>query len=175
MFIKAPFELDEYFTAIIRDELNVKNVKYTQDVRDFTSYSFKPQMRTLGPKYGKQLGEIRTALAELDGNAAMDELNETGELKLTISTGQAVLTKDDLLIESAQMEGYVSEQGGEITVVMDTRLTDELLKEGMLREIISKIQTMRKEAGFEVMDNIRISVADNAEIEKLFKAHSRCG
>ena len=172
MFIKAPFELDEYFTAIIRDELNVKNVKYTQDVRDFTSYSFKPQMRTLGPKYGKQLGEIRTALAELDGNAAMDELNETGELKLTISTGQAVLTKDDLLIESAQMEGYVSEQGGEITVVMDTRLTDELLKEGMLREIISKIQTMRKEAGFEVMDNIRISVADNAEIEKLFKAHS---
>lgn len=128
-------------------------------------------MRTLGPKYGKQLGEIRTQLAELDGNAAMDQLNETGELVLAISTGKAVLTKEDLLIESAQTEGYVSEQAGELTVVMDTRLTEELKKEGMLREIISKLQTMRKEAGFEVMDKIRISVAGNEVIEGLVKAH----
>ena len=171
MFVKAPFALDEFYTDIIREELNVKNVKFTEDVRAFTSYTFKPQMRTLGPKYGKQLNEIRMLLSEIDGNAAMDELNETGELKLTISTGKAVLSKEDLLIDSAQTEGFVSEASGEMTVVMDTTLTPELLEEGFIREIISKVQTMRKEAGFEVMDHIRISAEGNAKIEDLLKNH----
>ena len=169
--MKAPFALDSFYTDIIREELNVKNVKFTEDVRAFTSYTFKPQMRTLGPKYGKQLNEIRTLLSEIDGNAAMDELNETGELKLTISTGKAVLGKEDLLIDSAQTEGFVSEASGEMTVVMDTALTPELLEEGFIREIISKVQTMRKEAGFEVMDHIRISAEGNAKIEDLLKNH----
>ena len=171
MFVKAPFALDSFYTDIIREELNVKNVKFTEDVRAFTSYTFKPQMRTLGPKYGKQLNEIRTLLSEIDGNAAMDELNETGELKLTISTGKAVLGKEDLLIDSAQTEGFISEASGEMTVVMDTALTPELLEEGFIREIISKVQTMRKEAGFEVMDHIRISAEGNAKIEDLLKNH----
>ncbi|WP_434310272.1 isoleucine--tRNA ligase [Hominifimenecus sp. rT4P-3] len=171
MFVKAPFALDSFYADIIRDELNVKDVKFTDDVREFTSYSFKPQMRTLGPKYGKQLNEIRTLLSEIDGNAAMDQLNETGELRLELAEGKAILTKEDLLIDSAQMEGFVSEAAGEVTVVMDTTLTPELLEEGFIREIISKVQTMRKEAGFEVMDHIRISVAENAKIENLLKVH----
>ena len=169
MYVKAPKALDEYFAAILRDELNVKEVIFTDSVRDFTTYEFKPQMRTLGPRYGKQLGEIKKLLAEIDGNAAMDELNETGELVLTLSGGKAILSKDDLLIESAQTEGYVSEAGGEVTVVMDTNLTPELLEEGMIRELISKFQTMRKEAGFEVTDRIRVSVMGNETVEALVK------
>ena len=169
MYVKAPMALDEYFAAILRDELNVKEVIFTDSVRDFTTYEFKPQMRTLGPRYGKQLGEIKKLLAEIDGNAAMDELNETGELVLTLSGGKAILSKDDLLIESAQTEGYVSEAGGEVTVVMDTNLTPELLEEGMIRELISKFQTMRKEAGFEVTDRIRVSVVGNETVEALVK------
>ena len=174
MFVKAPFVLDEFYSEIIKEELNVKAVKYTDNVRDFTSYSFKPQMRTLGPKYGRQLNEIRTLLAEIDGNSAMDQLKGSGELKLRLGDGtEAVLTEEDLLIDSAQTEGYVSEVSGDVTVVMDTNLTPELLQEGMIREVISKVQTMRKEAGFEVTDHICISVMENEKIAALLQEHGQ--
>ncbi len=165
MFIKAPAVLSDFYTDIIRDELNVKEVCYKDDVRDFTSYSFKPQMRTLGPKFGKQLGEIRQLLAEIDGNTAMDELSSNGKLSLTLSDGtRAELLPDDLLIDTKQVEGFVSLSEGDVTVVLDTNLTPELIEEGIIREIISKIQTMRKEAGFEVMDHIRIYYSGNDKI-----------
>ncbi|MDE7431684.1 MAG: isoleucine--tRNA ligase [Lachnospiraceae bacterium] len=164
MYVKAEFELSQFYTDIIADELNVKRVTFTDDVRDFSSYSFKPQLKTVGPKFGKQLGEIRTALMELDGNAAMDEVNETSSLKLMLPSGGIVLEKEDLLIDIAQKEGYVSESDNKITVVLDTNLTEELLEEGFVREIISKVQTMRKEAGFEVMDKITIYAKDNDKV-----------
>ena len=147
MFVKASFTLSDFYTDIIKDELNVKEMAFTDDVREFTSYSFKPQLRTVGPKYGKHLNAIKTALAELDGNKAMDELKATGELKLDIAGEEIVLLESDLLIDTAQMEGYVSESDNDITVVLDTNLTPELIEEGYVREIISKVQTMRKEAG----------------------------
>ena len=164
MYIKADFDLSEFYVDIIADELNVKKVTFTDDVRDFSSYSFKPQLKTVGPKFGKQLGEIRTALSEADGNAAMDEVNETGALKLALPSGEVVLEKDDLLIDIAQKEGYVSESDNKITVVLDTNLTPELLEEGFVKEIISKVQTMRKEAGFQVMDKITVYAKDNEKI-----------
>ncbi|MBR3642782.1 MAG: isoleucine--tRNA ligase, partial [Parasporobacterium sp.] len=167
MFIKAPWELPEYFTAIVADELNVKAVEMKDDVRDFSSYSFKPQLKTVGPKFGKQVGEIRNALANVDGNAAMDEVNETGSLKLALSGGEVELAKEDLLIETAQVEGYESMSDYGITVVLDLHLTDELIEEGFIRELISKIQTMRKEADFEVMDMITIYISGNEKIEEL--------
>ena len=167
MYVKAEFELSEFFIDIIADELNVKNVTFTDDVRDFSSYSFKPQLKTVGPKFGKQLGEIRTALTELDGNDAMDEVNETGALKLALPSGEVVLEKDDLLIDIAQKAGYVSESDNKITVVLDTNLTEELLEEGFVREIISKVQTMRKEAGFEVMDKITVYVKNNDKVVEI--------
>ena len=167
MYIRAPFELDEFYTAIIRDELNVKSVEMREDVKEYTSYSFKPQLKTLGPKFGRQIGEIKKLLSELDGNKAMDELNETGVLKLELSSGEVGIAKEDLLIETAQVEGYVSMNDYGITVVLDINLTPELVEEGFVREIISKIQTMRKEAGFEVMDMITIYLADNEKLEEL--------
>ena len=141
---------------------------FTDDVRDFTSYTFKPQLRTVGPKYGKQLGGIQKHLAALDGNAAMDELNADGALKFDVDGVAVELTKDDLLIDMAQMEGYVSESDYGITVVLDTNLTEELLTEGFVREIISKILTMRKEAGFEVMDKIMISYQADDKVAAIF-------
>ena len=172
MFIKANKELSDFYKEIIEDELNIKKVVFTQDVRDFTTYTFKPQLKTVGPKYGKLLGGIRQHLAALDGNAAMDELNEKGVLHFEVN-GEAVdLTKDDLLIDMAQMEGYVSEGDGDVTVVLDTNLTPELLEEGFVREIISKIQTMRKEAGFEVMDRIAVSYQGNEKIAGIFKKNA---
>lgn len=164
MYVKSDSELSEFYKQIIEEELNVKTVTFTNDVRNFTSYSFKPQLKTLGPKFGKQLGEIRNVLSSLNGNAAMDEINATGKLKMTLSIGEIELEKDDLLIEAAQMEGYVSGSDYGITVVLDTNLTEELLEEGFVREIISKIQTMRKDADFEVMDHIRISATGNDKI-----------
>ena len=174
MFVKTPVDLSEFYGDIIKDELNVKNVKFTDEVADFTSYSFKPQMRTLGPKYGKKLGEIRGILAEIDGNAAMKELKDTGLLTLTLADdSKAVLSEEDLLIETAQTPGYVSEINGEWTVVLDTNLTPELLEEGFLREITSKIQTMRKEAGFEVMDHIHVYAAGNDKVAAVMQAHEK--
>ena len=169
MYVKAGFDLPDFYKDIIADELNVKNVEFTDDVRNFTTYVFKPQLKTVGPKYGKQLGAIRTYLAGLDGNAAMDELEAQGALKFIAGDVEVELTKEDLLIEMTQMEGYVSQNDHGITVVMDTNLTPELLEEGFVREIISKIQTMRKEAGFEVMDKINIYVDKNDKVIEILQ------
>ena len=167
MYIKADYKLDEFYTDIIKGELNVKELVFTDDVRAFTSYVFKPQLRTVGPKYGKMLGGIKNALASLDGNAAMDELNEKGVLILDVDNTAIELTKDDLLIDTARTEGYVTQEDNRMTVVLDTNLTEELIEEGFVNEIISKIQTMRKEAGFEVMDHIRVSLNENGKLSAL--------
>ena len=168
MFVKAPETLSEYFVEIIEDELNVKKVNFTEDVSSYTSYTFKPQLRTVGPKYGKVLGQIQKALAGLDGNAAMAELKANGVLALTEVEGDVKLTEEDLLITMTQMEGYVTEGDNTVTVVLDTNLTPELIEEGFVREIISKIQTMRKEAGFEVMDQITIYYKADAKVADIF-------
>ena len=172
MYVKSEFQLSEFYKEIIEDELNVKEVVFKDDIADFISYSFKPQMRTVGPKYGKLLNKIKTVLSELDGNKAMAELKSTGELKLDIDGQEIVLLEEDLLIDMAQMEGYVSESDHTITVVLDTNLTPELIEEGFVRELVSKIQTMRKEAGFEVMDKIRVYAKDNDKIVDIMKNHS---
>ncbi len=169
MFVKADFELSDFFKEIIADELNIKEVEFTDDVRAFTSYSFKPQLRTVGPKYGKFLGKIKEALAKLDGNKAMDQLNAGEPLKFDFDGTEVVLEKEDLLIDMAQVEGYVSEGDNAVTVVLDTNLSDELIEEGFVREIVSKIQTMRKEAGFEVMDKIIVNVDKNDKIKAIIE------
>ena len=172
MFVKAEKALPEFYQEIIEDELNVKEVIFTSDVRDFTSYSFKPQLKTVGPKYGKQLGSIKKALAEIDGNKAMDTLNESGSLTFDFDGANVVLTKEDLLIDTAQVEGYISEGDNSITVVLDTNLTPKLVEEGFVREIISKIQTMRKEAGFEVMNHINVFQDENEVIAGILKKYT---
>ena len=172
LYIKADWKLNEYFTAIIADELNVKEVEYTDDVRAFTSYSFKPQLKTLGPKYGKHLNAIRAALSTLDGNATMDELNTKGSFTINADGEDIVLEKDDVLIEMTQKEGFVASSDKGITVVMDTNLTPELIEEGFVREIVSKIQTMRKEAGFEVMDKIKVTYDGSEKAEKVFAEYA---
>ncbi len=172
MYVKAGKELPKFYQEIVADELNVKEVEFTDDVRDFTSYSFKPQLKTVGPKYGKMLGGIKAALAEVDGNAAMDEINETGALKLQVNGQEITLFREDLLIDAAQMEGYMSESDRGVTVVLDTNLSEELLEEGFVREIISKIQTMRKEADFEVTDRIRVTYEGSEKAESIFEKYS---
>ena len=171
MYVKAEKKMSEFYTDIIADELNVKEVKFADDVESFISYSFKPQLRTVGPKYGKLLGGIRQALIDINGTAAMNELRTNGVLKLDINGNDVELTEEDLLIETAQTEGYVSESDGETSVVLDTNLTPELIEEGFVREIISKIQTMRKEAGFEVMDKIVVYAHGNDKIQDVMKTH----
>ncbi|MBS5122672.1 MAG: isoleucine--tRNA ligase [Blautia sp.] len=171
MFVKAEKEMDQFYTDIIADELNVKEVKFAKDVESFISYSFKPQLRTVGPKYGKLLNGIRTALTELNGTEAMKELKKTGLLTLDIDGNKVELAEEDLLIETAQTEGYVTETDGDTSVVLDTNLTPELIEEGFVREIISKIQTMRKEAGFEVMDKIHVYAKDNQRIMDIMENH----
>jgi isoleucyl-tRNA synthetase len=169
MFVKAPFTLSEFFTEIIEDELNVKEVVFTEDVRDFTTYTFKPQLKTVGPKYGKHLGFIQKALAGLDGNTAMDDLKATGAIVLDDNGTAISLAEEDLLITMVQKEGFVTEADNVVTVVMDTTLTEELLEEGFVYEIISKIQTMRKDADFEVMDHIKVSVLGNEKLADIVK------
>ena len=171
MYVKAEKKMSEFYTDIIADELNVKEVKFADDVESFISYSFKPQLRTVGPKYGKLLNGIRTALSEIDGTAAMKELRDNGVLVLDIDGNRVELAEEDLLIETAQSEGYVTETDGETSVVLDTNLTPELIQEGFVREIISKVQTMRKEAGFEVMDKIIVYAKDNDKIMDIMKAN----
>ena len=171
MYVKAEKAMDKFYTDIIADELNVKEVKFADDVESFISYSFKPQLRTVGPKYGKLLNGIRTALSEIDGTAAMKELRDNGVLVLDIDGNSVELAEEDLLIETAQSEGYVTETDGETSVVLDTNLTPELIQEGFVREIISKVQTMRKEAGFEVMDKIIVYAKDNDKIMDIMKAN----
>jgi isoleucyl-tRNA synthetase len=177
MLVKAPADaeggLDEFFIEIIENELNIKSVDFTDDVREFTSYTFKPQLRTVGPKYGKQLGGIRTFLADLDGNAAMDELNEKGALTFDVNGTEVSLTREDLLIEMTQKEGYISQEDGGYTVVIDTNLTPELIEEGFVYELISKIQTMRKEAGFEVTDRIRVALSGNEKLTEVLHKNEK--
>ena len=172
MFVKAGEPLSAFYQEIIEEELNVKEVKFTDDVRNFTSYSFKPQLKTVGPKYGKSLGKIKEALAAIDGNAAMDTLKEKGALTFDFDGEPVVLSEEDLLIDTAQTEGYVSEGDNTVTVVLDTNLTPELIEEGFVREIVSKIQTMRKEAGFEVMNHINVFQDENDRIAQILKDHS---
>ena len=172
MFVKAEKALGEMYQEIIADELNVKKVAFTDDVRDFTSYTFKPQLKTVGPKYGKFLGGIKQYLAEVDGNEAMDTLNASGCITFDVNGTTVVLSKDDLLIDMAQKEGYVSQADNNMTVVLDTNLTEELIEEGFVREVISKIQTMRKEADFEVTDKIVIYVSGNDKVSDIVKANA---
>ena len=172
MYVKAPFELSEFFKEIIEDELNVKSVEFTDDVRAYSSYSFKPQLKTVGPKYGKLLGKIRETLTNIDGNSAMDELNANGMLVFDYDGDKVELTAEDLLIDIAQTEGFESANDNGVTVVLDTNLSEELIEEGFVRELISKIQTMRKEAGFEVMDKITLYSQGNDKIEELLKRNT---
>ena len=173
MFVKAETALPEFYQEIIQDELNVKKVEFTDDVRAFTSYSFKPQLRTVGRKYGKYVNDIKEILAGLDGNQAMDTLNETDLLSFETQDGTKVeLAKEDLLIDMAQVPGFVSEGDNFVTVVLDTNLTPELIEEGFVREIISKIQTMRKEAGFEVMNHINVFQDGNDKLAEILKKHT---
>lgn len=171
MYVKADKVLEGEEKAIIEDELNIKEVVFTDDVSAFTSYSFKPQLRTVGPKYGKQLNGIRAYLSALDGNAAMTELKDCGALKFDVDGVEIALAEEDLLIDIAQMEGFVSEADNGITVVIDTNLSEELLEEGFVREVVSKVQTMRKEAGFEVMDKITVYVDGNDKAAGIIAAN----
>ena len=172
MYVKAAKELTEDETAIVKDELNIKNVVFTEDIASFSSYTFKPQLRTVGPKYGKQLGGIKAYLSSVDGNAAMAELKEKGALTFDVNGTEVSLAEEDLLIDIAQTEGYVTEADGAVTVVIDTNLTEELLEEGFVREIVSKIQTMRKEAGFEVMDKITVYAEGSDKATGLMNANA---
>jgi len=168
MYVKAEdVALDKFFTDIIAEELNVKEVEFTDSVDSFTSYTLKPQLKTVGPKYGKFLGQIRTLLPALNGNAAIKELESNGFITLDIDGNEIKLEKEDLLIESAKTEGFATESDNGITVVLDTNLSEELIEEGFVREIISKIQSMRKDSGFEVMDHIEIYVSGNEKIETI--------
>ncbi len=169
MMVKADFDMPDFYQQIVLDELNVKSYEATSEADSFVDYTFKPQMRTVGPKYGKLLGGIKKALTEIDGKAAMAELNEKGELTLDINGSEVVLTRDDLLIDTAQSEGFETQSYGGITVVLDKHLTPELLEEGFVRELVSKIQTMRKEAGFEVMDRIKVYAEGNEKLEKIMQ------
>ena len=169
MMVKADFDIPDFYQQIVLDELNVKSYEATSEADSFVDYTFKPQMRTVGPKYGKLLGGIKKALTEIDGKAAMAELNEKGELTLDINGSEVVLTRDDLLIDTAQSEGFETQSYGGITVVLDKHLTPELLEEGFVRELVSKIQTMRKEAGFEVMDRIKVYAEGNEKLEKIMQ------
>ena len=171
MYVRAERPLDAMFQEVVADELNVKNVEFKEDLSDFTSYTFKPQLKTVGPKYGKLLNGIRAHLAEINGREAMKELDNSGSLSFDIDGQKVVLSKEDLLIDTAQMEGYVTEEDSTVTVVLDTNLSDELIEEGFVREIISKIQTMRKEAGFEVMDKIVVYSMGNQKIEGYMKEY----
>ncbi len=169
MFIKADEKLDKFYTDIIADELNVKKAEFKDDISNLTTYTFKPQLKTVGPKYGKFLGKIQAALKELDGNKAMAELNEKGVLKFPEIDPSIELAKEDLLISEEAEPGYVTNTNGNVTVVLDTNLTPELIEEGFVRELISKIQTMRKEAGFEVMDRISVGYSGNEKIKDIFE------
>ena len=173
MYVKSCWSLSDFYKKIIEDELNIKEVIFSDEIAQFITYSFKPQLKTVGPKYGKLVRKIRQVLIDIDGNTAMDELKTSGQLKLDIDGNEVILSEEDLLIETAQMEDYYSDSNNGITVVLDVHMTQELLEEGYVREIISKVQTMRKEAGFEVMDKIKVYVKNNKVIEDIFKKHEK--
>ena len=172
MYVKAEGDLPDFCKEIIEEELNIKSVKVTDSVRDFTTYTYKPQLKTVGPKYGKHLNAIRTALTELDGNAAMDELTEKGSLRFEFGGDEVLLTREDLLIEMVQKEGFESLSERGVTVVIDKTLTPELIEEGMVREIVSKVQTMRKDSGFEVTDHILLSFGGNDKVAAIVERNA---
>ena len=169
MYVKAETVLDPFYVEIIEDELNVKAVEFKDDVEEFVSYSFKPQLKTVGPKYGKLLGKIKEALASLDGHAAMKSLNDTGSVDFEFDGEKVSLGREDLLIETAKNDDFVTEADNKTTVVLDIRLSEELIEEGFVRELISKVQTMRKEAGFEVVDHIVLSQSGNERIAEIIR------
>ncbi len=171
MYVKCDTALNEFYQEIIEDELNVKSVTFTEDVSAFTAYTFKPQLKTLGKRFGKQINAVKEALLGLNSQAAMAELNATDTVTVTIDGVEEKIAREDLLIEAQKMEGYVSDSDGNVTVVLDTNLTPELIEEGYVREAISKIQTMRKEADFEVMDHIAVAICGNAKIAEICKAN----
>ena len=169
VLVQCEHKLDPMFAEIVAQELNVKDIKFVEDTSQYTVYSFKPQLKLLGAKYGKQLNEVRTALAEIDGAKAMKELKDLGVMTVTLSTGDIKLTEEEVLISVSQKEGYAVEADKGCTVVLNTQLTPQLIEEGFIREIISKIQTMRKDAGFEVMDKIKVYCSDNAKIKEIME------
>ncbi len=168
LYTDARSDLGELYRHIIQQELNVKELSFLTDLSDLISYTFKPQLRLLGQKYGKQIGEIRTALQNLDGGAAKKELDETGTLKLSLSEGEIALTEEELLIETAQKEGFTSVSDRGVTVALDTNLTEALIEEGFVREMVSKLQTMRKDAGFVVTDHIEVYIDNNPKLAEIF-------
>jgi isoleucyl-tRNA synthetase len=172
IFVKAEDHLSRFYLDIIRDELNIKEIEATDDVSALTNYTFKPQLKTLGRRFGKNINAVKEILASVNGQAAMKELNETGALTITVDGTEEKLAAEDLLIEAAQMEGYVSASDHGVTVVLDTNMTEELLEEGFVRELVSKIQTMRKEAGFEVMDHIAIGYQADAKVTGIFERYA---
>ncbi|MBS6722718.1 MAG: isoleucine--tRNA ligase [Clostridiales bacterium] len=172
MFVKADSELNIFYKQIIEEELNVKKVEFMDDVSEFAGYTFKPQLRILGPKYGKQLGQISKALASINGNAAKKQLDTEGVLTIALNEDKIDLTPEELLITTTQKEGFVSQEDRGVTVVLDTNLTPELIEEGFVREIISKIQTMRKEAGFEVTDHITVCAGGNDKIREIMAGNA---
>ncbi len=173
MYVKAAKVLDDFYQDIIREELNVKQIVFAEDVSAFTTYSFKPQLKTVGPKYGKQLGGIKAYLASMDGSAAMETLKTAGALTFAVEGTEVSLAQEDLLIEMAQKEGFVAEADNYVTVVLDTNLTEELIEEGFVYEIISKIQTMRKDAGFEVMDHIKVTFNGNEKVAQIAERNEK--
>ena len=173
MYVKAEKVLDDFYQDIIREELNVKQIVFAEDVSAFTTYSFKPQLKTVGPKYGKQLGGIKAYLASMDGSAAMETLKTAGALTFAVEGTEVSLAQEDLLIEMAQKEGFVAEADNYVTVVLDTNLTEELIEEGFVYEIISKIQTMRKDAGFEVMDHIKVTFNGNEKVAQIAERNEK--
>ena len=169
IYVKAGTVLKEFYKDIIKAELNIKNVEFVDDVSKFASYSFKPQLRTLGRRFGKNINAVREILSNLDGAAAMAELTAKGSLTIEVGGTPEALTEEDLLIESVKSDDYVTDQNGEMTVVLETKLNDELIEEGFVRELVSKLQNMRKDSGFEVMDHIRVYVSGNGKISEIFK------
>ena len=164
MYVKTEKALESAYIDIIEDELNIKSVEFTDETDSFVSYKFKPQLKTVGPKYGKQLGEIRNALTALDGNAAKAELDKNGSITLSLASGDVVLEAGDLLIETEQKEGFYTMSDRGITVALSTELTPALIEEGFAREIVSKVQTMRKEANFNVTDHINITISGSIKV-----------
>jgi isoleucyl-tRNA synthetase len=171
MYVSAEKELPEYYREVLLEELNVKEMEYTDDVSAYTTYKFKPQLRTVGPKYGKFLGQIQKVLSELDGNKAYRELKENGVLKLPEVDASIELAEEDLLIESIQSEGFAAAGDDHVTVVLSCELTPELISEGYMRELVSKIQTMRRDAGFEVMDRIKVTWQGTEVLRGVFEEY----
>ncbi len=164
MYVKADRQLDDFFKEIVANELNLKAVSFKDDMEEYLSYSFKPQFKVLGPKVGKQIGEVKAALAAINGHAAKAELESTGKLKLALKSGEVELTAEDVDITMSQTEGFATQRYGNVTIALETTLSQELIEEGFVREIISKLQTMRKENGFEVVDHIAVYAAGNDKL-----------